>query len=113
MALLAVLQVAVLSLLVLASPAASYDYVNELGEDVAFDCPNGEALTEFASSQGEITIRRKRSTGDFDRQYELSCTPVSFFGGLAIQLAIVRTLTSGMLPHSTDREQSEGVLRGV
>ena len=111
MALLAVLQIAVLSLLVLASPAASFDdYVNDLGEDVAFDCPNGEALTEFASSQGEISIRRKRSTGDFDRQFELSCTPVSFFGGLAIQLAIAHTLTSGMLPHPTDREQSEGVL---
>lgn len=84
MAFLAVLQVAVLSLLVLASPVASYvDYVNELGEDVAFDCPNGEALTEFSSSQGEISIRRKRSTGDFDRQFGLSCTPVSFFSSLA------------------------------
>ena len=72
-------QVAALVLLITAGPAASFggnDYLNDLGGDLVFDCGTGEALTLFMSTQSRISIE-KRSTGDYDRQYDFACSPVS------------------------------------
>ena len=70
-------QVAALVLLITAGPAASFgnDYLNDLGGDLVFDCGTGEALTLFMSTQDRFS--KKRSTGDYDRQYDFSCSPVS------------------------------------
>ena len=93
-----VAQVAALALLITAGPAASFSgYLNDLGGDLVFDCGTGEALTLFMSTQDRIS--KKRSTGDYDRQYYFSCSPVSL--GARWQDLIVPP---------TDRKQSEGVL---
>ena len=105
-----VAELATLSLLLFAWPAAGTDsYINTFGEEVAFDCDVGQALSRFESSRESQSSRptRKRSGSDhFDRLWDLSCSPVSF-------LRARPTMTNMNCSAQTDREQSEGVLPGV
>ena len=71
-----------LSLLALATPALSFvSYINDFGDPVDFHCPDGYALSTIESTHLREPVDKKRSTGDFDRLWDFSCTLVSCFLG--------------------------------